>query len=216
MADRPTTDELLHTDFVRDHLARAMEYGTNAYQESIREAWGYQLNAFKFDSPLEMAFLAWWLVMTDRPEYGGSVTLRVQPTVELSEGQVFRPDFEVVSFGPSETWMQTTAARFRVEVPRIAVELDGHDFHERTKEQVTYRNQRDRALQAAHWRVLHFSGSEFHKNPLACVQSTYDVGYQTFLDFQSHLHHSEWEAKTPEEKDFEHAKIAAILDKPTA
>jgi hypothetical protein len=47
----------------------------------------------------------------------------------------------------------------------IGVELDGHTFHEKTLEQVTYRNQRDRALQQIGWRVYHFSFAEFTKNP---------------------------------------------------
>lgn len=51
---------------------------------------------------------------------------------------------------------------------RIAIELDGQDFHERTKEQATRDKQRDRDLQAAGWRVLRFAGSEVYANAGAC------------------------------------------------
>jgi hypothetical protein len=48
---------------------------------------------------------------------------------------------------------------------KIAVELDGHDFHERTKEQVKLRDRRDRVLQRHGWIVLHISGSELVREP---------------------------------------------------
>ena len=60
----------------------------------------------------------------------------------------------------------------------IAVELDGHDFHERTKEQVTYRNQRDRLLQAAGWAVFHFSGSELYRGQMECVVAVAELARQ--------------------------------------
>lgn len=28
-------------------------------------------------------------------------------------------------------------------------------------------------LQAAHWRVLHFSGAEFHRRPQACIEEVF-------------------------------------------
>ena len=67
-----------------------------------------------------------------------------------------------------------------VPVAKIAVEVDGHDFHERTREQVVARNQRDRDLQADGWTVLHFSGSEIHRQPEECVRQVFDVGYTAF------------------------------------
>lgn len=49
---------------------------------------------------------------------------------------------------------------------RIAVECDGHDFHERTKEQARRDRSRDRALSAAGWTVLRFTGREiYHHRP---------------------------------------------------
>lgn len=52
----------------------------------------------------------------------------------------------------------------------VAIELDGHDFHERTKEQAQHDKSRDRKLQAAGWRVLRFTGSEVWKDPAKCVR----------------------------------------------
>ena len=40
------------------------------------------------------------------------------------------------------------------------IECDGHDFHEKTKEQVKYDKQRERYLVSKGYKVLRFSGSE--------------------------------------------------------
>ncbi len=48
---------------------------------------------------------------------------------------------------------------------KIVVECDGHDFHERTKDQARRDRSRDRDLQAEGWRVLRFTGSEIVSNP---------------------------------------------------
>lgn len=52
---------------------------------------------------------------------------------------------------------------------RVDVECDGHDFHERTKEQARRDRSRDRALQAAGWIVCRFTGSEIHRDAAACA-----------------------------------------------
>lgn len=45
---------------------------------------------------------------------------------------------------------------------RFAVEVDGHDFHERTKEQARRDRQRDRDLTAEGWIVLRYTASEIY------------------------------------------------------
>jgi very-short-patch-repair endonuclease len=47
----------------------------------------------------------------------------------------------------------------------IAIECDGHDFHERTKEQAEHDKERDRELQASGWAVARFTGSEIFRDP---------------------------------------------------
>jgi len=76
----------------------------------------------------------------------------VQAAVDV-EGRSFRVDFAFIS-----------------EIgDRIAVELDGHDFHERTKEQARHDKSRDRLLATAGWRLLRFTGSEVYADPAACL-----------------------------------------------
>ena len=75
-----------------------------------------------------------------------------------------------------------------VEKPfRLAIECDGHDFHEKTKEQVEKRNKRDMDLKMAGYDVLHYSGSQIFKKPMGCVIDIFDYitkqlkekGYET-------------------------------------
>ena len=43
---------------------------------------------------------------------------------------------------------------------RVVIECDGHDFHERTKQQAAHDKKRDRYLQKEGYAVLHYTGSE--------------------------------------------------------
>jgi len=57
------------------------------------------------------------------------------------------------------------------------VECDGHEFHEKTKEQVARDKLRDRRIQAAGHPILRFAGSEIWNDPFLCAQQI-----QEFVD----------------------------------
>ena len=48
----------------------------------------------------------------------------------------------------------------------LAVECDGHDFHEKTKEQAAHDKKRDRFITSQGWQVFRFTGSEIFKDPM--------------------------------------------------
>lgn len=56
----------------------------------------------------------------------------------------------------------------------LAVELDGHEWHERTKEQAERDKSRDRALLEAGIPVMRFTGSEINRDPHDCARQAYD------------------------------------------
>lgn len=61
-----------------------------------------------------------------------------------------------------------------VAAPRwIIVECDGHDFHERTKEQARRDKKRDRFFQSLGVKVLRFTGSEIWSDPAQCAEEIY-------------------------------------------
>lgn len=64
---------------------------------------------------------------------------------------------------------------FEIAQPRLMiVECDGHDFHERTKEQARRDKQRDRFFQSRGFKVLRFTGSEIWADPEACADEVVD------------------------------------------
>ncbi len=55
----------------------------------------------------------------------------------------------------------------------LAVECDGHDFHERTKAQAAHDRGRDRFMQALGYTVFRFTGSEIWRKPMECAEQIY-------------------------------------------
>jgi very-short-patch-repair endonuclease len=58
----------------------------------------------------------------------------------------------------------------------IAIEIDGHEFHEKTKEQAARDKKRDRELQKLGIKVFRFTGSEVWKDPYGCAHQVLSVG----------------------------------------
>lgn len=57
----------------------------------------------------------------------------------------------------------------------LVIECDGHDFHERTKEQARRDRSRDRWMTERGITLLRFTGSEIWRDALACAQQIADV-----------------------------------------
>lgn len=55
-----------------------------------------------------------------------------------------------------------------IAIMNLIIECDGHEFHERTKEQVIKDNQRNRDLLNNDYHILHFSGSEIYNTSTKC------------------------------------------------
>lgn len=66
----------------------------------------------------------------------------------------------------------------------LAVECDGHDFHEKTKEQAQKDKSRDREVLALGVQTIRFTGSEIWMNPLRCADVVYGLisDYHTRID----------------------------------
>lgn len=76
------------------------------------------------------------------------------------------------------------------DVVRVVVECDGHEFHERTKEQAERDRRRDRELQILGYRVLRFTGREIWRDALACsfsvakfLQTLHDETFDSSVPF---------------------------------
>lgn len=155
------------TELVQKHLEQSARFVSDKHRDFER-AW-----APRTDSPLETIFGIWWRAAAMAGEINGDVYC--VPQVEVSVGEkTYRIDFVV---HPDPT-LEYRARLVGIAPKKIGVELDGHDFHERTREQVDYRNRRDRDLASDGWLVLHFSGSELNRDPLGCIKAVWAAGEQ--------------------------------------
>jgi len=55
------------------------------------------------------------------------------------------------------------------------VECDGHEFHERTKDQAARDRSRDRAATVNGIPILRFTGSELWRDPFGCARQVFDL-----------------------------------------
>lgn len=74
-------------------------------------------------------------------------------------------------FGHEETISE------EVERQLLGIEIDGHIWHEKTKEQVRKDKERERFLISQGWRLLRFTGSEVFTDVNKCVEETLGVAY---------------------------------------
>jgi hypothetical protein len=119
------------------------------------------------ESPLEAIFLVWWNAIANAR---GASMFRLHPQEQVSIGDVnLRLDFAIHLDPHRDMSMVETLVASGLTWTPYAVEVDGHAFHERTREQVAERNQRDRLLQRAGWKVFHFSWEELTTDPVAHV-----------------------------------------------
>lgn len=155
------------TQLVQDHIGYATQYvAQSAADRFVQGSQGAlkHMPSLRFDSPLEVIFWVWWEAITLNAYEGDYLALSGQREVSVN-GKDYRVDFLVepcnLQRASNPAWKP------------IAVELDGHAFHERTREQVALRDSRDRALQSAGWRVFHFSFAEFTHHPADCVSEVF-------------------------------------------
>lgn len=163
MAGKFTPESIWRSDFYQRHLVSAADHRAAYIREMFVDN---QVNNLSVcESPLEGAFIAWWMSLSLHPETDGKFAIYGQRKVDI-RGNTYRLDFVVAPDPDGFTFKEIAGTIFE---PKVCIELDGHDFHEKTKEQVEYRNLRDRDLQFDNWRVFHVSGSEFNRDPEACV-----------------------------------------------
>jgi very-short-patch-repair endonuclease len=109
------------------------------------------------------------------------------PSVDLFDG----PEEHIRLFGAEHEHMffylcpQAGIAGFRVDFliyfmlgkkyKGLVVECDGHAFHEKNKEQASRDKARDRAILAAGFPVIRFTGSDIHNRTLECVEEVQSI-----------------------------------------
>jgi len=135
------------------------------------------------ESPIEYKLLI-AMFMYHRLFQGASIEVKSQEDAAMGipyKATIIVPQYEVT--GSSGTMRFDFALMASPELePEIAVECDGHDFHERTKEQAKADRSRDRAVQAAGLKILRFTGSEIHNDPFGCAAEVFQFFFKDRFD----------------------------------
>jgi hypothetical protein len=126
------------------------------------------------ESPIETLFLSTFMTglgLADIRSPGEIDFWKIRTTT----GREIGPRNGALIITPQFRWRSYRidfAFYFLNEEPRVFVECDGHDFHERTPEQAERDRRRDREVQAAGIRILRFTGREIWRDPVQCVMET--------------------------------------------
>jgi very-short-patch-repair endonuclease len=151
----------------KDRALDIVEQGAAEAAQDIRNF--YEYASEKCESPIERILVAEFV----RPWTGQAFDMRCDVLAPPS-GSI-----EYVEAPPLEgvyLWPQIKIGQYRVDfvagvyrpgkpTSYAIVECDGHDFHEKTKEQAQRDKARDRYLAAQGYRVLRYTGSEIYRNP---------------------------------------------------
>lgn len=110
--------------------------------------------------------------------YGGDLADALRRAGSPLEGRLA---LAIASHCCDDSWdmkAQVQEGRYRIDLalvseeedlPRFAIEVDDHEFHEKTKEQAQRDKSRDRTLTAVGWTVLRFTGREVWRDADSCA-----------------------------------------------
>jgi hypothetical protein len=90
------------------------------------------------------------------------LALRIEPQAQLGEHRV---DFSLTLDGS----FRAPDGRVLRTSQRMVIECDGHDFHERTREQARRDRERDRRLQSFGFLVYRYTGQEIWEDVFTCA-----------------------------------------------
>lgn len=131
---------------------------------------------YKCESPIEQLLYIEMMSMTENlyksNPYVDIVTIDNQVEIKCGD-EKFRVDFliPVYYINPKDD---------KAESIFYVVECDGHDFHEKTKEQVAKSNQKTRKLQEYGYQVIRYSGSEIYHHPRKCASNLFRIIFNHF------------------------------------
>jgi len=128
-------------------------------------------------SPVEQMFFIVWNYMTGTDfSLSGGLYFPLIPQYISRETGKYRLDFAINFIHAIVNCSEYSIFRgHEIDIfahfpdPLLGIEIDGHQWHEKTKEQARYDKERERRLVAAGWKILRFTGSEVFNDPHTCV-----------------------------------------------
>lgn len=135
----------------------ALGYEAHADVQELRK----RKDIAALESEIERAFAVLFILeFQDQPG-----KLRFGFPVQGDDGFVLVPQYSVGQYRVDFVFGDARKLTLR---DCMAIELDGHEWHERTKEQAARDKARDRYLSRTFGRVIHFTGSEIYNDIGEC------------------------------------------------
>lgn len=95
------------------------------------------------------------------PMYTIDYFIETQSKIKVGDS-TYRVDFSI-------------AVMYQGKLYKFVIECDGHEFHEKTKEQAKKDKKRDRDLIIGGYMVIRFTGSEIYQNPKICAREAINI-----------------------------------------
>ncbi|MBV2144218.1 DUF559 domain-containing protein [Falsochrobactrum sp. TDYN1] len=96
--------------------------------------------------------------------------LILQPQVQIGN---YRVDFVLSAWTSGYVYSAHKRSTTEPYWRKLVIECDGHEYHERTKEQASKDRSRDRDLTNLGFDVFRFTGSELWRDPWECADQLY-------------------------------------------
>ena len=108
------------------------------------------------ESPIEKILAVALVIKTQE-------TLYFEPQVEIkTKNKKYIVDFLIFGDEIVNTYLKKDF--------QLIIECDGYNFHQKTKKQVDYDNQREYDLKMEKYEILRFSGSKIYNEPMKCAE----------------------------------------------
>ncbi|CDV96386.1 Protein of unknown function (DUF559) [Desulfitobacterium hafniense] len=132
----------------------------------LRDMWDIATTSFisrignliqKAESPIEEVFglCLYHMIDTNRCNFQNIIFDVIQQRDVGIDGKKYRLDYLIRAYNVNSK-----------EFAQYVIECDGHEFHEKTKDQARRDKERDRVLTRNGYKILRFTGSEIIKDPL--------------------------------------------------
>lgn len=164
------------------------------FEEGVWPRWTERVRQVQEEATTEYVEEVIEQAQTDYSTYFGVITQHCESPIEALFVAAFipymlrSPDYHLIAQAEFGQYRVDFLVTFRIVHKGVVaerwtiVECDGHDYHERTKEQAERDKARDRAITSLGYPVFRFTGRELHRDPAACVEEVIDFTQSHQLD----------------------------------
>ena len=159
-----------------DYVSAAADMASDRAREDFLDNW--RTVAEHCDSPLEQVFLAYLMLeasgLFSRISWFGGGRYLAASASSAGEGLCAFIQGKTGPYYP-DFYMEFHNQEFGEKWFRLAVECDGHEFHEKTKQQVARDKRRDRWFALNGISLVRFSGHEIWRAPVECAEQVFEI-----------------------------------------